>query len=272
MELHPDDALEALRSRLEEGLHLPEKYVPQKPTAHQAVFLLAPQREVFYGGAAGGGKSSALLMAALQYVDNPNYRALLLRRTFKELEGPGGLLDRSNEWLKNTDAKWNSQQHTWTFPSGAVLKFGHMESEADKHNYQGQEYQFVGFDELTGFLEPMYVFLFSRLRRTRDKEDIPIRIRAAANPGNIGHEWVKKRFKTDLEEGTETKTAEEVRKQRCFIPAKVDDNPHLKAEEYDEQLAELDPVTRAQLRNGDWDIEATGNLFKKEFCRRQDSP
>lgn len=248
-----------LKTILSGGLHLPEKYVPQKPTNHQAAFLLCPQREVFFGGAASGGKSSALLMAALQYVDHPQYRALLLRRTFQDLSQPGALIDRSKEWLKQTDAKWNESKKEWLFPSGAIVKFGYMDTENDKYNYQGAEYKFVGFDELTQFTETMYTYLFSRLRRNMDQTGIPIRIRAAGNPGGIGHEWVKKRFKTDLEEDST------LHKKRIFIPAGLDDNPHVDKEDYEESLAELDPVTRAQLRNGDWDIVAEGNLFKEEW-------
>ena len=67
------------------SLHLPDQYVPWTPSPHQSAFLLVPTKEAFYGGAAGGGKSIALLMGALQYVDQPGYNALLLRKTFKDL-------------------------------------------------------------------------------------------------------------------------------------------------------------------------------------------
>jgi predicted phage terminase large subunit-like protein len=253
------DEPESLKDLLSQSLSLPKKYVPQSPTPHQAAFLLCPQREVFFGGAASGGKSSALLMAALQYVEHPEYRALLLRRTFQDLSQPGALIDRSKEWLKNTDAKWNESRKEWTFPSGAVVKFGYMDSENDKYNYQGAEYKFVGFDELTQFTETMYRYLFSRMRRNKDQSGIPIRMRAAGNPGGIGHEWVKQRFKTDLEEDPS------LNERRIFIPAGLDDNPHVDKEEYEEALAELDPVTRAQLRNGDWDVVAQGNLFREDY-------
>jgi hypothetical protein len=142
-----DQAKEQLANALR--LTLPEKYVPWKPSPHQAAFLLVPHREAFYGGAAGGGKSIALLMGALQYVEHPGYNALILRKTFADLNQPEALIDISKEWLSNTDAKWNSSEHQWTFPSGAVLKFGHLEHEDDKLKYQGAAYHFVGFDELT---------------------------------------------------------------------------------------------------------------------------
>src|SRR5881628_3457440 len=58
----------------------------------QATFLLLDCEEAFYGGAVGGGKSAALLMAALQFVDVPGYRALILRRTFAQLSKGDALI------------------------------------------------------------------------------------------------------------------------------------------------------------------------------------
>lgn len=245
-------------------LSLPEKYIPWKPSPHQAAFLLVPHKEAFYGGAAGGGKSIALLMAALMYVDDPKYKALILRRTFSDLSAPGALIDIAHEWLGPTDARWNEAKHQWTFPSGAVLKFGHMAAEADKTQYQGSAYQFVGFDELTHFHEGMYTYLFSRMRKGEDN-DIPIRMRAAGNPGGIGHEWVKRRFIDPP--NLETMTAFEIerKKGRIFIPSGLQDNPFLNKEDYIDSLMELDSVTRSQLMNGDWNIQADGNMFKREW-------
>jgi hypothetical protein len=60
-------------------------FIPVEPTEPQGVFLTVPALEVMYGGAGGGGKSIALLAAALQYVQTPGYSALLLRRTFPDL-------------------------------------------------------------------------------------------------------------------------------------------------------------------------------------------
>src|SRR5882757_1647282 len=112
------------------------KFCPQIPTERQKLFLsLSDEREVFYGGAAAGGKSSALLMAALEYVDVPDYAALLLRRTYADLSKPGALLDRAAQWFRGKGARWNDQKKQWTFPSGAKITFGYLESETDKYNY-----------------------------------------------------------------------------------------------------------------------------------------
>lgn len=226
----------------------------QKPTPQQQAFLLAPQRDVLYGGAAGGGKSSAVLLASLQYVDVPSYAAIIFRRTYADLSRPGALMDRAAEWLGGTSARWNEQKKMWRFPSGASLSFGYLEHTNDIYAYQGAEFQFIAFEELTQFYQPQFRYLFSRLRKLKGS-DVPLRVRNSSNPGGIGHEWVYNRYFVDR------------KPDRLFIPAKLDDNPHLDREEYEKSLDELDPVTRHQLRHGDWDVRPAGDLFKREWFK-----
>ncbi len=229
------------------------RWIPHYPHPPQEAFLALDCREAMYGGAAGGGKSDALLMAALQYVDVPGYSALILRRTYPDLALPGAIMDRSKDWLAHTDATWNDNDRRWTFPSGATLTFGYLQTEKDKYRYQGAEFHFVGFDELTQFEETQYRYLLSRLRRL-EGSDLPIRMRAASNPGGIGHEWVKQRF---IIEGAQN--------DRAFMPAKVADNPSLDVELYVSTLEDLDHLTRAQLLDGDWDARPPGDLFRREW-------
>lgn len=239
-------------------VHLPRlsRYIPHTPTLPQQAFLAfdGTVYEAFFGGAAGGGKSDALLMAALQYADVPGWRALLLRRTYRDLALPGALMSRSHEWLSATDAHWNGTEKTWTFPSGATLTFGYLQHEQDKYTYQGAEFLFIGFDELTQFLETQYRYLMSRLRRIAGFPILP-RMRAAGNPGGIGHNWVKARFITNRTPG------------RAFVPARLSDNPHLDQRSYIDFLNALDPVTRKQLMHGDWDVRPEGNLFSSSGFR-----
>lgn len=242
------------------------EYIVHEPYPKQAAFMLLDGKEAFYGGAAGGGKSDALLMCALQYVDVPGYSAIIFRRTYADLTKPGALIDRAltwlAPWLANKTVRWSDKEKKFTFPSGAILQFGYMETAKDRFNYQGGEYQFVGFDEVTHMLEICYTYMFSRLRRLEGVK-IPLRVRAASNPPDDGDnaEWVYDRF-------VNPKTKDP---KRVFIPAGMDDNPHLDADSYVEALEELDPVTRARLRDGLWEIRRTGNMFKRDWFEEVES-
>jgi predicted phage terminase large subunit-like protein len=228
-------------------------YIPHTPTPPQAAFLLLPSLEAFYGGAAGGGKSDALLMAALQYVDVPGYAALLVRQSYQMLNQPGGLIDRARSWLGETDAVWNGSEHQWRFPSGATLTFRHLQDAGAELNFQGAEYQFIGIDEVTDLAEHEYRFLFSRLRRGADSP-VPLRMRTASNPCGPGFEWVHRRF---IVEGPSA--------GRTFIPARLEDNPHLDQDSYERSLRELGSIEYQQLRHGDWTVRPEGGLFRREW-------
>lgn len=232
------------------------KYIPIKPTAKQSAFLVLDCLEAFYGGAASGGKSEALLAGALQYADVPGYAALLLRRTFRELSMPSALMDRAFSWLSKTDAVWSPSKYTWFFPSGASLTFGYLQHERDVFQYDSSEFQFIGFDELTGFTETQYRFLFGRARKKKSLK-VPVRIRAASNPGGVGHLWVKDRFIKNTKAIAES--------GRVFIPAYKEDNPYVDQDAYDRALNEMDEVTRRQRKYGDWDAEYSGAMFKRHW-------
>lgn len=226
-----------------------------QPHEKQATFLMLSEiKEVFYGGAAAGGKSLALLMAALQYVHVPGYNALILRNSFPDLNKPGGLIPRSKEWLLNYktewgEAQWRERDRQWSFPSGATLSFGYLERYEDALKYRSSEFHFIAFDELSLFSKDCYLYLFSRLRRTENIA-APLRMRSASNPGGPGHLWVRERFLLP-----HTRAPEVV-----FIPAKIADNPSLKREEYEQGLQHLDPITRAQLMEGDWEVSEEGRF------------
>ncbi len=237
-------------------------YCPHRPTPKQLLFLGLNTEEAFYGGAGGGGKSDALLMGALQYVDVPGYHAILFRRTYTDLAQPEALMSRADEWLAPTPARWDDREKTWHFPTqgpdgkpakDATLSFGYLEYEKDKFRYQGTSFQYIGFDELTQHPEGNYRYLFGWLRKPRGFP-VPLRMRAASNPGGVGHDWVKQRF---IVEGPEL--------GRPFIPAKLKDNPYLDPVSYRKSLANLDPVTRAQIEEGDWSARQAGGKFRREW-------
>jgi hypothetical protein len=232
--------------------------------------------EALYGGAAGPGKTECLVMEALRQIEHPLYTGIIFRRTFTMLEQADGIIQRSLRWYPAFGGDYNHSKHYWTFPSGAMIYFSHMQHIKNMLDHQGAQYCFVGFDELTEFEEEQYLYLFTRCRPP--SPDLRAYVRGATNPGNIGHKWVKERFVTrDIinqkrwfatlidDDGkpvdTEVDRAHEDALSRIYFPALMDDNPSVDPKYAQRIRATGDPVAIAQLIYGDWDAAHTKGLI-----------
>ena len=238
---------------------LENPFIPHVPFPKQAELLESDVQEILYGGSAGGGKSDALLMAALQYVEVPGYKALIIRRTFPDLSLPNAIMDRALNWLapfiQAGLVRWESKLHRFTFPSGATLTFAYLQHEADKYNFQSAEFDFIGIDELTQHPFSIYAYMWSRLRKLKNSK-VPARFWCASNPGGRGHEWVKAYF------------VKAKRSDRLYIPSRLTENPYIDQEDYLDHLKRLPIVEQLQLIYGDWDVVSEGNLFKRAWFEK----
>lgn len=201
----------------------------------------------------------------------PHYRALILRKTYPQLSE---LVDRSYAIYKAAfpQATYNASQHVWRFPSGAQIWFGSMQHTKDRINYQGKRYDFIAFDELTHFTWDEYSYLFSRNRPSGP--GTRVYMRAATNPGGVGHGWVKDRFITpappmtpmheDVEIEDENGNKRIMRRSRIFVPASVRDNKILmrNSPEYMANLSLLPAAEREALLEGSWD-SFSGQVFRE---------
>ncbi|OQW37049.1 MAG: hypothetical protein A4C66_03180 [Nitrospira sp. HN-bin3] len=220
----------------------------------QTKFLANPAFEVLYGGAAGGGKTDCLLYGGLRQVHIPGFRALFLRKTFPELRE---VMDRTHAVFRRLGAEWKATDKRWQFPSGAFYEFGYLESYTDAMQYQGQEFQYIAYDEL-GLVpeERIWLFLMSRCRSTNP--DIRAMMRASANPGGAGHGWIRKRFISVCPPDGSVVTIPSAHGfpplTRAFVQSKVWDNPTLVENnpQYISILQGLPDLLRRQLLEGDW--------------------
>ena len=249
----------------------------------QTSFLASTEQEVLYGGSAGGGKSYAMIADPVRYLNNPNARMLLVRRSTEELRE---LISVSKQLYPQAipGIKFMERDKTWVAPSGATLWMSYLDRDDDVMRYQGQAFNWIGFDELTQWPTPYpWNYMRSRLRATK-ASGLPLYMRATSNPGGPGHQWVKKTFidpstpnqpfwATDTDSGEvitwpkgHSREGEPLFKRR-FIPANLFDNPYLSDDGmYEANLLSLPEHQRRQLLEGDWDINE-GAAFP-EFSRK----
>ena len=287
MKSHP------LEGTIAEGVDLPEGYhvmwAPHRGA--QATFAAAQEDEVLYGGAKGGGKSDALVALALEQVQFPAYKGLVLRARYGELDE---LLSRAHRLYPQHPMKprWSADRSGWLFPNlesktgagGAFIKFGYCERQEHVEQYQGREWAYIGYDELGNQRdENVWIDLLKEIRCPDPR--VKRLARASANPGFAGHAWIKRRFINPC--GTdgarvhrfklEMEGVEDYELTRRFVPARITDNPVYATDpQYLAQLSQLPEIRRRQLLDGDWDVGlglALGELHEStHFCRSFEPP
>jgi hypothetical protein len=233
-----------------------------KPHAKQVEFIQLPFSffEALYGGAVGGGKSELLYMLPLIYGfhQEPKFHGVLFRETFPQLEA--SLILRAVPIYKQMGGVYDASKHVFTFDSGAIIRFSYLENDQDARDHDTNEYQYEGFDELTAFNEFRYTYLTSRVRSVIS--GVPPIIRAATNPGNIGHIWVRQRFIEPAPNGGTRIYDSNSETYRIFIRALLTDNPYLLEKDpgYIKRLRILPLAEQKAKIYGDWWVFA-GQVF-----------
>lgn len=255
----------------------------------QTAFLASPADIVVYGGAAGGGKTWGLLLEPCRHIHNQDFDTVFFRRTYPQITNPGGLWDESEKIYPLLGATPNRTELRWTFPSGATVRFAHMQHEKDKYTWQGAQIPLICFDELTHFTQSQFTYMLSRNRSTCG---VTPYIRATTNPD--ADSWVKAllapwvddenpeypfpaavlRWFTQ-ESGKLVWVDEDWRdengqpgKSLTFIPASVFDNKTLLRAnpQYLSNLRALDYVEQRRLLYGDWKVRPeAGKVFNRAW-------
>lgn len=259
----------------------------------QTTFLSCPADIAIYGGSAGGGKSYALLLEPLRHWDNSKFGAVIFRKNSTQIRNQGGLWDESFALYAPMGAHPREAYLDWEFPSGASVKFAHLEHEKTVYDWQGSQIPLIGFDELTHFTAKQFWYMLSRNRSTSGVNSY---IRATCNPdcdswvrklidwwvGEDGYiiperagviRWFIRKDDTvywgdTREELIEKHGTEELPKSFTFIPSTIFDNKILleKDPNYLASLRALPRVERLRLLGGNWNVrETAGMIFQREW-------
>lgn len=236
--------------------------------------------EILFGGAAGGGKSHLMRVAAISWCSEiAGLQVYLFRRIRDDLvknhmEGPKGFRALLAGWVDCgfVDIVEDEIRFKW---NGSKIYLCHCKNEKDRFKYQGAEMHVLLVDELTHFTEPIYRFLRNRVRMVGIRppakyEGLFPRILCGANPGGVGHHFVKATFvDTGLPMEINRVANAEGGMLRQFIPALLDDNPSMAEDDpgYEARLEGLGSQELVKaMRHGDWDI--VEGAFFSEFDRR----
>ena len=278
---------------------VPVRVVRPQPGPQEAA-LSSSADIVIMGGAAGGGKTFALLLEPLRHVANPQFGCVIFRRETPQITNEGGLWDESGNLYPLLGAVPNMNELSWTFKSGAKVRFSHMQHETDRYSWDGSQIPLIGFDQLESFLASQFWYMFSRNRSVCGVRPY---IRATCNPVPDDDDtggWLHKLISWWIDQGTGlaipersgvirfmariddevvwAQTAEQLQvlhpgaipKSFTFIPAQLSDNRILTTKDpgYVASLMALPRVERERLLGGNWNIKpAAGTVFDRSWFK-----
>lgn len=201
------------------------------PGTSQEMAIASPANVTLYCGTRGPGKTDTQLSAFKQHVGTgygPFWRGVIFDRGYKNLDD---LVSKSKRWFNQYgdggEFKEAKSDYKWVWNTGEELLFRAAEDSRDYWDYHGQEFPFIGFNELTayttlelfdmmmscnrssyrpeinGFIHPANRLVFDETgvkvtpRNPWTGElpkPIPLKVFATTNPFGAGHSAVKKRF------------------------------------------------------------------------------
>lgn len=207
----PQEVVEELPEKLKEAVQESKKIVFE-PFPKQIEYLQSDEDHILAGGGRSSGKSEAFIFEPLRYVENPRFRGLFIRRNLVDLRD---LIRRCQDRYTALipSVRYKVKENVFVFPSGAVIEFGHLDSEQDVEKYRGQEYAFIGIDEISQIPEYEWVSRLLGSLRCSDP-DQKVYFRATTNWTGIGIDWVKEYFHVDTH--PQGKTIAE--KSKIYLP------------------------------------------------------
>lgn len=250
----------------------------------QSAAFVSRGTEVLYGGAAGGGKSHLDRVVAISWCKAiPGIQGYIFRRTFGEvysehMDGPSSFPVLLAPAIQMKKCKINYSDNKIYFSNGSTIHLCHCQYEKDVYSYQSTEMHFLLIGEAGGWPKRMYTYLRSRVRmagitlpeRFRaggmgydnivNEYDLFPRVLLTANPGGIGHNWLKSGW-VDLGPGLHRMGKEDGGMVREYIPARLEDNPTLFEGDpaYEDRLSGMGSAALVKaMRDGDWNIVAGG--------------
>ncbi len=263
-------------------------------------FLQSEAEWLCFGSGAGCGKTHVLTLDFLRHTQgpysNPDFRGLIVRRTFPQLSQPGALLDHCKSMYSPFGAVFNHTRSEFTFPSKAKIALGTCQFEKNLDDYQGSQIDSLAIDEATQWPLRFVQYLWGRCR---SKSGVKPRLRLSCNPdsdswiyrflywwidpdtgfpipersGVIRHfRYVEPDFiwydEPQYEVNELTGDRDCVTTSASFIGATLKDNDHLQRSDpgYRQRLEQMSQQERERFLHGSWlGSSITGAEWKREL-------
>lgn len=281
----PEFRLDVLRAGSSRLLWKPNPDHPDGRPNPQRLAYESTADVLGYGGAAGGGKSALLLGLAA----TAHKRSVIFRRVFPNLRG---IIEESKALF---DKGYNEMLHRWALDDGRIVEFEACQYEKDKEKQRGRPRDFYGFDEATEFTRSQFEFITAWNRTTVQGQRCRV-VMTFNPPTDDGGSWVIDYFlpwfahlfptrfthprpaapgelrwyvtidgeEVERPDATPFEHDGEILKplSRTFIPARLDDNPHLATTNYRSTLQALPEPLRSQLLYGDFAMQSAADPWQ----------
>lgn len=132
-------------------------------------------------------KSFSILMEALKDIENPNFRAIILRKEKADL---ANLIDTSKELYSDYGTYVGSdKEFIWKLNAGGSIVFSYHSGALDdfRDRFQGRQYAYIAVDEISQLDFDKFLYLLTCLR---DSHGIRCRFIGSCNPPRKTH-WLR---------------------------------------------------------------------------------
>ena len=204
-----------------------------------------------------------------------HWRGVIFDREYKNLDD---LISKSQRWFPEFDdgARFLSSKadYKWVWPTGEELLFRRIRKASDYWGYHGQEFPFIGWNELTKFPDSgLFDSMMSCNRSSYIAEpglpELPLEVFATCNPYGVGHNWVKKKFISPAKAGTfqkhtfkvfnpRTQSNIDITRLTVHLFGSYRENKYLDPLYVANLESITDPNKRRAWLFGDWDVVAGG--------------
>lgn len=278
-----------------------QKHKPWRPIPNSSQALAIDSRcnETCFTGTRGPGKTDAQLARYRRRVGmgyGSFWKGVVFDQEYKNLDD---IITKSHRMFaadveRGAKFKASKSDYKWVWPTGEELLFREFKDHKTYSKYHGQEFAFIGWNELTKWPTiDCYEMMMSCNRSSFVPEDypmhtkdgkvyylpeMPLEVFSTTNSSGPGHNWVRRKFVnhgygkvvryTDKVFNPRTKVEEDITRSQVCIFGTWRENIYLSPKYIQQLMQNSDPMLKRSWLLGDWDI-VSGGAFDDLWSRKR---